>query len=1229
MNTVNGQDDSLFVKPTGRQQESLEGAFKKAFGFRTLDKLIRALGYVPEDTYGDHTTLGDHIHDLFSRVDSEDRWGELLVEAYRHKPWSRRLRRAVDEVAPGLLPFERPGPGRARASMAVLTLFVPAGLFLLLSLLGPPRNPSGGRIRPPPETGYFREVQWRHGVPEGAFPLSAEQASHRPASVRVTREGGRVVRAEVVNGHGAPPLSPLLRPYLEPAFLAEAWSPTIQPCAWAFTYANGRVDTETATDGAGRFVYRLHYHAPDGADTLAEYRDADGTPLARSTAGACRLRITADGNGYIYQVRYLDRGDRPALSDQYEFGQEFRRDPAGRLQASARLGPQGGPVRYTDDCATREYSYDAEGRCVRAAWFDGRGRVNPKHASPPSEEYEYDRFGNCTAITYRDSAGRPVRSARGFARVEYEYTPSGDMVRETYLDEATPARKVRGADGYAEARHKHDDKGRVVVTTYHDAAGAPALAELGFAGVGYVYDGKGQLQGKRFLAADGRLAATRDGYSQEWYTYDEFGRLLRTEYKIRANALVRHAALRYARLDVSYLRPGRAPGRVNYYPTRFAYLGPDEKPALSANGFAALLREYTADGALEAEEYRDRNDKGIDSVFGYQRAEYRRDTPGLLRPTGAGGSAPFRTVEESFFHADHSPARNDGQYRVKRTEYDAHGARSREVTTGYDGSDGYDRRDQTFDDNERLVTDEYWRGDLRVASNSGGYAIERRMYEEARGLLRMLTIRYFNRLDEPVEATGGVAEKRFEYDPRGYEKDLSLRDARGNVKPRPNKYSWRKQRWDEQGRLLERRYEDAAGKLVRGPDGYERRQCTYLPSSPWGKVEEKTWGEKLPGGVGLVARVFDANRTLWDESYFGRDEARVQVAAGYARWRADYDDRQNWSRLEFLDRNGARTTCTSRQPPAALVRYGGPFPPSVRAYLRGLGDRGAVRLDAIDLDVVHRGFALPDAVLGREYTAMLLGYEIPETSERDSSRYTDRPPEVVAALGQLGPVFGGGGCAEIRLTTSGDGRTTTVQYFNPAWQPTACRHGYRSLRREYGPQSAVVTDLFEGFEEKCGYARLLRRYNARGVIVGEEYQDGGGRPVCCRQGYASARWAYAWPGGFSAEYFDQAGAPVATELVVSRAGGGLEAGDVILAYGGLKVKTAAELVFRLLRGDIEDAYNLGGATLLAKLHERQKPPLLEPSGVEVRVKRRGAVRIVRTRDYLPDTRFEDRRKAAP
>ena len=1072
-----------------------------------------------------------------------------------------------------------------------------------------------------PQTLYCSELVRRHISPAPVGLLSPEEASSRSQSYRVTTINGQVVTVAAVNGHGAQTGEHSYPDFLQPAFAADFWSPAIKPCRWKYSYFSGRLAAEEAYDLADRFVYRIEYNATATTGvTIGAYQWNDGRRMARSASGANRVELTEDAKGFVSKVRYLDADQKPQPSDEHDFGRWYDCDGDGRTRSWTRLGADGHPLTHADGCIRNDLSYDADGRLASVAWHDVHGDINPHHKGPALVRYGYDRAGNRTHVEHRNAKDKLTRSASEYAKAEYKNNQYGDRTIEFFFDEH--GARVNSVDGYAEAKHEYDEKGRLALTRFFDSNGRAGLHKQGYASVKYEYDERGQLRAKRFFAANDVPALTVDGYAQEFYTFDENGRLNQIDYLDAVGKLRRHTTNRFARVKYSY--NGRSDvGTVNLYPTRFDYYGSDEQRSESQNGIASLVREYDHNNALTKEYYLDPFDKKKTGLNGIARMEFAVKyliLSAIPAPDLTKAHSAFRTVVTDYFDELDRPTRGSHGYTSVKIEYDAHGAKRREIRAGFDNNRGYEQSEQILDPQERLLEERYQNSLSKLVLNQQKFAIKKQEYDVSGNLFR---VTYLGLDRELVENEDGIAREQFEYDGKGHEKERSFYRKNENLICSPSGFARRVQTW-KGDRLASQAYFDEKKNFVRVTEtGYARREWQWLEDAD-GIVEEKTWGGKDRKEVDLVVRRFDGRRNLLGESYFDRRENRVSVS-GYATWRADFDKQMSWTRLSFQDSNGKPAISTSEWPPAEFVALGGGFPEPVRSYLRSRAEFFPIEVALLDLPPCRRGFGLADAVLAQQYIAMLTAFEASGHDSSDARTWPDRPLEVVAACMQLRPLFGGGWYTELRLEDQG--KQIKISYHN-ADLPVRCRDGYLFLLRELGNGGVVKREVFKGFAEGNVASTLVREYDDLGRIMSEKYCNAAGASVKGLHGYALALWTYRNAAAgplFQVKYFDEMNQPLATELIVGgmAPGSDLQVGDMIVAYAGEPVSTAADLAGVVVKDDVSQNKQVAGAGLAKKLALRE---FISPNSVEVRIRRGATSHTLQVRGDLAGIRFEDRAK---
>ena len=216
--------------------------------------------------------------------------------------------------------------------------------------------------------------------------------------------------------------------------------------------------------------------------------------------------------------------------------------------------------------------------------------LEAEEAGVPWVLVTYDHYDRAVTEKYYGADGTPVEGPEGACQVEREYTSRNQLAEIRYLDAEGNGAAVNGVYGI---QWTYNAFGNLEQQTWLGADGAPALNEEGYAGILYDYDLSNATSAEKY-----------------WQYYQD------------------------ENLNPTQARNG-AWGRLEvYYPvTRIhtvTYLGEDEAPVMTSDGYAILEYEQDEDGNMTYEGYYDTIKAPINCAEGYASVERGYDGSGRL-----------------------------------------------------------------------------------------------------------------------------------------------------------------------------------------------------------------------------------------------------------------------------------------------------------------------------------------------------------------------------------------------------------------------------------------------------------------------------------------------------------------------------------------------------------------------------------------------------------------------
>lgn len=955
-----------------------------------------------------------------------------------------------------------------------------------------------------------------------------------------------------------------------------------------------------------------------GEVRISEYLNDQDKPALHDDGYHVLLDAYNEQGAFVTCV-YLDTArERTAHRDgDYQFRYEL--DRFGRRTAWHYLDAAGQALRLYDGYATVRLDYDLLRRETRRCYFDEAGQPVALYSGFHCWQRAYDRWGNVVDESWSDTQGEPFFStehdatrrllefegrftvgrdgnisrrrlretlfglppSQGYTVVRRTFDEYGNVTGEEYLDAELKAAAC--ADGYHQRRVRFDLRQRVIAEEFLDAAGTLVNSSASYASVTYAYasdedsqpsevlyfdaahrpvkgrdgyavkreayqkfDGEPKLVEQAFYDTDGQtLVASVEGYARyaaqyQWDPASGSTILLQEEFFGPDGSLVRGPRGCYARLQRTLDRAGRV--------TALQYFGPDGAPVVGPELFARESTRYAEDGTLLEHAYDDAQGQPVNGPRGFSRHLRRLDGQGRL-------------LEESYLGSNGLPV---------------------------DGPEGYARY---------------------VARYARPWAALNPAAEEPPAECAALPLVW----EEAWYTADGAAAVR----PAGYARFLcsfhpltgefsaEYQGPDGSLVPGPQGFARQTFRLDAQGRLVHEAWFDEAGQPANGGDGFVRRQLSYArESGPYDHpLEERIEYALPPSALGEQAepqargltRRWGPPGLLVAVDYFGWEDQPYTFAAGYAGFRLAHDDAARLTALEFVDAEGKPAVYQGEELPSELVSSGVLLSAPVHQALR----EGRL-LSKLDIDAMGRWTDTP--------LLQLLAAQSVASIRAATSFWTELNQPLAAAWTELLPLLGGGGYARLvieygdpeqpqrtggREASAGRASRLVVRYFDAEGRPTACHDGFVRLERHLDAEGMPLIERFylapdvgttagpprrgsgpEGRLATQAVAVVERRYESWSTGGSEHYLDARGAPTE-QGGVASIRWKFDdlfYDFSLQLEYHDARGAAVPMAVVVSEAAPQHvknaqwpQPGDVVVAYGGVKISSTVDLL-RAARG---------------------------------------------------------------
>ena len=639
-------------------------------------------------------------------------------------------------------------------------------------------------------------------------------------------------------------------------------------------------------------------------------------------------------------------------------------------------------------------------------------------------------------------------------------------------------------------------------------------------------------------------------------------------------------------------------------------LGPDGKrPMLRKDGFAVMRMTYDPRGNLvEARQFDVEGRPTMnDEALSWMCLRY--DSWGNL-------------IQREFYDArDRITGGKNGVAWI-RTAFDAKRNHIEEVNFGVDGravqpKDGYARGTKRYDDRGDLVelacTDTVGRPTKYLNGSAGWVA----RYDDRGNRIELVNV---DEAGRPVRDWDGIVTHKYGYDEQGNEIEEAYFDEQGRPTRHKDGYARWTAKFDERGNQIEQAYFDKDGKPVRHEDGYARLAKKYdergnlieiVSLDEAGRpvrdntgyigvtkrydergklVEETRWGfdpaagyarnnirydergnwtewayfdeqgrpARYKDGYVRVTARYDERGNQIEQAYFDEQGRPARHEDGYARWTAKYDERGNQTEAAYFDEQGRPTRhkdgytkltkeYDDRGNAIEVAYFDEAGKPTLHkdgnATYRAKYDEHGNQIETAYFD--REGRPVKNTSGYAKYTATFddRGNEIERAyfDEADKpARHTDGNTKWTRRYDQSGKRIedtywgydGSKGFAKMVVKFNDKGLGVEYTYFDAADKPIRHKDGNTKMTKRYDESGKPVEDTYWGYDGSNGFAKMVVKLNDKGLGVEYRYFDAADKPARHKAGYARFTARYDERGNRTEEaYFDEAGRPVQATFI--------------------------------------------------------------------------------------------------
>lgn len=738
-----------------------------------------------------------------------------------------------------------------------------------------------------PVSAYYEDYEIRWGFPEGRAVLSADTASHRRATYRLTRRGalGHVVKLETLNGRGrCQQTNDGVTPFGESAD-GDDYTSKVQ-CSVEFEESGGRLVREIARDRTGREIFTLGFIEWSEKRAQAQYWVGDRLRPEISGAVVIHYEFADQGPdaGLLTHKWFTDATNDAKPNKDGIFGFSYKYEH-GRVSEEARLDKDGKPIDLNKKASLWRTRYDENGHLSEMSYYNRSGAKMIGADGYARIEYSYDRFGNETAETYYDlndrligqteedsggskSAGGETPTARDkkadalpmakwtasydqygnqteIKRLDWrgqlvhrkvdaaqeliDYDAQGRRIQHRYLDENS--QPTPDSDGDLAFKVDYDAAENRSMIRYLDGDLKPvASGKREYASVRYDYDARGNETDETYLAIDGRPTHNADGIGRIHYEYVDNLESEAIWFNDAGPRAPGHD--RYSRRHTDYDRYGRV-SEYHYYDTQ-------DRPMRPPASAATIRVLYDQNGNRISRVTLDEHGNPVD-LDGWAEwiDEFDREN---------------RRVRTLYFNAAGRPATGPDKYAIASWRYDDDGNKVRAEYLGPDwkpvaGPDGYALLTWTFD-----------KGVL--AESQMSYAVGTSVWARFDAQGHEIETRYLDSVGRPrVDDEVGCARVVRTYRPDGFLTDVSYFDVKDHLCVAKGSHYARMIRTQKDAKTSLAIYEDASGAPTTSNTGAKVFQWTEFDTPSSGEARHV-----MPGGS-IVVVLFSSDLIVDQQHY--------------------------------------------------------------------------------------------------------------------------------------------------------------------------------------------------------------------------------------------------------------------------------------------------------------------------------------------------------------------------
>jgi len=481
------------------------------------------------------------------------------------------------------------------------------------------------------KTGYYANMTFRWGVPEGIGRIDKETFSHRNYSYKFYSSRAKVDSVKRINSEGVPIAGP----------------GNNNECKWLVQYLqDGKPNSILCKDLNSQIIKVKNYdyscdpnkHYPDSM--IIFFKNKLGGLLFtgedylsdRGKTSINRNLIVFDKNGYP-KKKYFQSYSGKSVPDLYgSYGEINLYNERGLLKERSVMDFEGSIAQNAKGEIKIKYKYDSLGNVTEKRFTNKKNNpIVSREFRCSGIDYKYDEWGNNSIRIYLNNNGNKILNHAGVAISERTYDSKGNNIELIYYDKNKDI--TNSIWGYAFMKQEFDSIGNATRIEYFDKDQNPIVVELSPIDVDQVFGAIIEIE------------------SDSLGDYTQF-----SYFDVNGNALFNKFGISSIKIETNQEKNS----------IRDKFFGIDGKPILNRWGTAENEFIYDHTGQLIEQRYFGINSETINNIYGYHIVKLQYDDNG-------------NKISESYFDIDNNPVLKNfingqlGGYHKHIWEWDKNG----------------------------------------------------------------------------------------------------------------------------------------------------------------------------------------------------------------------------------------------------------------------------------------------------------------------------------------------------------------------------------------------------------------------------------------------------------------------------------------------------------------------------------------------------------------------------